>query len=365
MDEPVILVINPGSTSTKLAVYKGKAVQFTHTEEHPYDEIVRFPDVISQTDFRKGVVEKVLAKNGYTPEGIDIFVGRGGLLKPISGGVYAVNDAMIEELSEARNGEHPCNLGAILAHELSFRSEKREPAGTVKAPAYIVDPVVIDEFEPESRISGHPEIPRKSVFHALNQKMVAEKASIQLGKTYEESRLIVAHLGGGVSVGVHKRGRVVDVNNALEGDGPFSPERTGSLPLIDFYRYVTENGMDEPEIYTLVTKKGGLIAHLGTNDCREIEKRIAEGDEKAEVVYKGFILTVAKSIAAGSAVLAGNIDAVVLTGNVAKGKLFLKELKKRIGFIAPVLTFTDNSEMDALAFAAYDAYTGKKPVREY
>jgi butyrate kinase len=356
MAEPLILVINPGSTSTKVSLYKGREAVFSHNEEHNYETIQEFPDVISQADFREEIIRRNLTSRGYKMEDIDVFIGRGGLLRPISGGVYAVSKKMVRELSEALNGEHPCNLGAVLAEKL---------AAEFNAPAYIADPVVVDELDPECRISGHPAIKRKSVFHALNQKMVAEKASKDLGKEYAGTALIVAHIGGGVSVGVHKKGRVIDVNNALEGEGPMSPERTGGLPLIDFYRYVTEHGLSGPEIYKLVTKKGGLIAYAGTNDCREIEKRIAAGDKEAEVVYKGFVLQVAKAIAAGTAVLRGEVDAVVLTGNVAKGKIFSKELKKRIGFIAPVMTYTDNLEMDALAFAALDAYTGRKKVQEY
>ena len=356
MAEPIILVINPGSTSTKVSLYKGRKAVFTHTEEHDYETIQQFPDVISQADFRENVIRQYLKRYGYNVGDVDVFVGRGGLLRPIAGGVYAVNRKMVDELSEARNGEHPCNLGAVLAQKLA--AEKNSPS-------YIADPVVVDELDPECRISGHPAIPRKSIFHALNQKMVAEKASKDLDSEYSETNLIVAHLGGGVSVGVHKKGRVVDVNNALEGEGPMSPERPGGLPLIDFYRYVTGNNMSESEIYKVVTKKGGLIAYCGTNDCREIERRIAEGDADARTVYKGFILQVAKAIAAGAAVLSGEVDAIVLTGNVAKGKLFSAELKKRIGFIARVMTYTDNSEMDALAFAAYDAYTGRKTVQEY
>lgn len=356
MAEPLILVINPGSTSTKVALYKGREAVFTHTEEHDYEVIQEFSDVISQADFREEVIRRYLGGHGYGLEEIDVFIGRGGLLQPIAGGVYAVNQRMIEELSEARNGEHPCNLGAVLARKLAAENN---------APSYIADPVVVDELDPECRISGHPAIERKSIFHALNQKMVAETASKDLGKKYTEANLIVAHLGGGVSVGVHKKGRVVDVNNALEGDGPMSPERTGGLPLIDFYRYAIGGGMDEAEIYKLVTKKGGLVAYCGTNDCREVEQRIHDGDKEAEIIYKGFVLQVAKAIAAGAAVLCGEVDAVVLTGNVAKGKIFSNELKKRIGFVAPVMSYTGNSEMDALAFAARGAYAGKKKVQEY
>lgn len=356
MDKPLILVINPGSTSTKLALYRGRDELFSHNEEHEYEKMAGFPSVIAQADYREAVIRESLESAGYSIPDIAVFVGRGGLLRPVSGGVYAVNERMIAELTGACSGEHPCNLGAVLAAKLA--AEKG-------APAYIADPVVVDEFDPESRISGHPDIERKSIFHALNQKMVAEKASADLGKKYGETNLIVAHLGGGVSVGVHKKGRVVDVNNALEGEGPMSPERTGGLPLIDFYRYVTRKELTEQEVYKTVTKKGGLIAYTGTNDCRELERRITEGDAKTAVVYRGFILQVAKAIAAGAAVLSGKVDAVVLTGGIAKAELFAKELKSRVGFLAPVMTYTDNSEMDALAFAAYDAFTGRKQVREY
>lgn len=354
--KPLIFVINPGGTSTKIALFKGQTPVFSKDIEHSYNEIATFPDVYSQFDFRKKTIVTTLKSFNHTVKDIDVFIGRGGLLRPLPGGVYSVNRKMLSELKTSTHGEHASNLGAVLAHEL---------ARAASAPAYIANPVVVDEMMPEASITGHPDMPRRSIFHALSQKMVAEKASTRLGMDYRKSRLIVAHAGTGVSVGTHRNGKVIDVNNALEGDGPFSPERSGSLPLYEFYTYITQKKLTAPQVYKLITKQSGLVAHLETNDCRKIEKRIASGDRKANTVYNAFIIQTAKAIAAAAAVLSGNVHAIVLAGNVLKNRRFRNRLTSRIKFIAPVFVYTDNSEIQALAQAAYDAYIGARKVNEY
>ncbi len=354
--KPLILVINPGGTSTKIALFKGRSPLFSKTIEHTYKKITSFPTVYHQKAFRIKTILMAMKSVEYSMDDVDIVIGRGGLLRPLPGGVYAVNQKMLLELKQATYGEHASNLGAVLACEL---------AKTSSAPAYIANPVVVDERMPEAAVTGHPAVQRRSVFHALSQKMVAEKTSARLGIDYRKARLIVSHAGTGISVGVHKNGKVIDVNNALEGDGPFSPERSGSLPLYNFYTYVTRKNLTPSQVYKLITKQSGLVAHLGTNDCRTIEQRIISGDRKANTVYNAFVIQNAKAIAAGSAVLSGKVDAIVLAGNVLKNRLFRNRLKSRIKFIAPVFVYTDNSEMQALAWAAHDAYTGAKKVNEY
>ena len=353
---PKALVINPGSTSTKMALYHGRKVIFETELKHSRRSLERFARVLDQVAFRKRAALRALAREGVALAEIDVFVGRGGLLRPVPGGTYEVNDVMLRDLRTGRFGEHASNLGGILAAELAAEHGKN---------AYVADPPVVDELSDVARVSGHPDLPRRSVFHALSQKAVARQAAARLGKPYEKCNLIIAHVGGGVSVGAHRRGRVVDVNNALEGEGPFTPERTGGLSLLAFYRYALGKGLSPEQAARLVTRDGGLGAHLGTNDCRRIEQRIAAGDEKCRLVFDAFVYQVGKEIGAMAAALAGKVDAIVLTGGVVRGSLFRRKLKRMVRFLAPVHVLIGPSEMAALGLAGMEAYTGLRKTRTY
>lgn len=351
-----ILVVNPGSTSTKLAVYRGHRQVIEWNRNHLGEEDDPSENIWDIARRRLADIRKDLDEKGYDPSGFDVVVARGGLLKPLKGGVYRVNEKMVEDLVSCRYGRHLSNIGAVMARILIDRSSE----------AYIVNPVVVDELSDVARVSGHPDIERKSVFHALSQKAVAAQAAAKLHKTYDEARLIVVHAGGGVSVGAHILGRVVDVNNALDGDGPFSPERAGSLPMLQFYRYAHDRKMTPETAAHELTRRSGLKAYLGTSDCREIEERIGRKDPQADLYYRAFVYQVAKEVGAlAAAVFRGQVDAIVLTGGIAAGSYFRRWLKAYVGFLGPVIAYPDTSEMDALAMGALDAFEGRIRVRNY
>jgi butyrate kinase len=355
-NSPLILVINPGSTSTKIALFAGLKCRVETELKHDPKVLAGFDSIIAQDGYRREAVLEFLKQSKVSPEAIDIFIGRGGLLRPLPGGIYEVNQAMIADLRSCCYGEHASNLGAILAAEL---------ASTCGKQALIANPVVVDELSDIARLSGHPDLPRRTIFHALSQKAVAAKAARRLGKRYERCNFVIAHLGGGITVGAHAKGRVVDVNNALDGEGPFTPERIGGIAAIPFLRYCTERNMTVQQATRLLNRDGGLLAHLGTNDCRLIEQKVAAGDEKFTVVYNAFIYQVAKAIGAMAAALSGKVDAVVLTGGVVRGPIFLRKLKAMVKFIAPVIPIIKNSEMEALAEAAVAAHGGTQEVKTY
>ncbi len=355
-NEPLILVINPGSTSTKMSVFEGPKEVYTKTLYHSAEELAQFEHISDQLDFRVSVIEQQLAQNGFADRQIDAVVGRGGLLRPLEGGTYRVNEKMVQELREARYGEHASNLGAIIAHKIGQEHG---------APAFIVDPVVVDELEDIARLSGLPELPRKSIFHALNQKAVARKAAAQLGKKYTDVTLIVAHMGGGITVGIHENGRVVDVNNGLDGEGPYTPERTGTLPVGDLIRLCYSGKYTRSEMLKKNKGQGGVVAYLGTNDMREVEKRALAGEQPWRLVYEGMAYQVAKEICALAAVVSGRVDGIVLTGGVAHSKVFTGWIRERVEFLAPVLEFPGEEEMEALALGAYRVLTGEEEAKEY
>ncbi len=335
-----ILVINPGSTSTKIGIFEGEKPLFIEILRHNSEEIKSFKRIFDQYDFRKNVVLEFLKNKNIPPESLTCVVGRGGLIKPLKSGTYIVNERMIEDLKGAKRGEHASNLGAIIAYEIA------KPLGI---PAYIVDPVVVDEMDDVARISGLKGIERKSIFHALNQKAVARRAAKDLGKKYEEVNLIVAHLGGGISVGAHRKGRVVDVNNALNGDGPFAPERAGGLPTQDLVELCFSGKYTFEEMKKKLAGEGGLVSHLGTSDAREVEKRIKEGDSYAKLVYEAMAYQVSKTIGEMAAVLKGEIDAIVLTGGIAYSEMLTNLIKERVSFLGKILIYPGEDEMEALA----------------
>jgi butyrate kinase len=351
-----ILVINPGSTSTKIGVFDNEISVFEKTIRHDADIINSFDDIISQYEFRKKTILETLDEEGINISKLSAVCGRGGLLRPIEGGTYAVNEQMLSDLHQGYAGQHASNLGGILAYEI---------ASGLNIPSFIVDPVVVDELEPIARISGFSLIERKSIFHALNQKAVARRVARELGKKYEELNLIVAHMGGGITVGAHKKGRVIDVNNGLHGDGPFSPERAGTVPAGDLVNLCFSGDYYREEMMKKLVGQGGLVGYLGTNDAVKVEEMIKKGDKKAELIYSAMAYQVAKEIGAASAVLAGKVDAIILTGGLAYGKDFVKEISERINWIADVIVHPGENELQALAEGALRVLRGEEEVKEY
>jgi butyrate kinase len=352
----LLLIINPGSTSTKIAVYEDEREVLSENIAHPAEELAPFNKIVDQKGFRKGIILRTLKEKSIEPADLAAVIGRGGLLKPIESGVYRVNDTMLEDLYRGVQGEHASNLGGLIADEIA------RPLGI---PAFIVDPVVVDEFEDWARLSGVPEIRRRSIFHALNHKYSARLAARQIGKSYESANLIVCHLGGGISIGVHKQGRVVDVNNALNGEGPIAPERAGTLPAGDLVALAFSGKYPEKDLKKMLTGRGGMVAHLQTNDMRETLKRVAAGDGQAELVLTAMVITVAKQVGACAAVLKGQVDGIVLTGGLAFSTEFVDRIKEHIRFIGPVFVFPGENEMVALAQAGLRVIRGEDTARTY
>ena len=351
-----LLIINPGSTSTKIAIYEDEKEMFEKTLRHSSEEIGKFKHVLEQKSFRTEIILKILQDNKIDIKEMDVVVGRGGLLKPILSGTYEVNDNMLKDLNENIHGQHASNLGAIIANEI---------ASSIGKHAFIVDPVVVDEMEEIARLSGIPELPRKSIFHALNQKAVAKRYARENSKNYEDINVIVTHMGGGVSVGAHKKGKIVDVNNALDGDGAFSPERSGGVPVGDLARMCFSGKYTLEEILKKITGKGGFVAYLDTNDARIVEEAALKGEPKSKLVHDAMGYQVAKDIGAAAAVLNGEVDAIILTGGMAYGKPMVSLLKEKIGFLAPIVVYPGEDEMLALAQGAIRVLNGEEEVREY
>jgi len=351
-----ILVINPGSTSTKMAVFEAEAEKMQHTISHPAAQLKPFQRIVDQTEFRLNLVRAFLASQSIEPKSLQAVVARGGLLKPIPSGVYAVNKAMLADLLEARYGEHASNLGAVLAHRIA------QEAG---CPAYIVDPVVVDEMEDIARLSGLPELKRKSIFHALNHKSAAREAARMIGKTYEEICIIVAHMGGGISVGAHRNGRVIDVNNALDGDGPFSPERSGSLPVGQLVNLCFSGSFTLAEMKRKLVGGGGLVAFRGSNSFTDLKKAMDAGDANAVLLYEAMACKVSQEIAKHSATLKGKIDCIVLTGGLAKDDTFTAKIIERIKHLAPVRVIPGEREMLSLARGALAVLAKQEKTMEY
>lgn len=351
-----ILVINPGSTSTKIGVYEDTRPVMVETLRHSAEEIGRYEHVTDQLEFRHGAIHKLLEDNGIALAELDAVVGRGGLCRPIPSGTYAVNDKMIHDIKHPVMGEHASNLGCLIAREIG---------DGLGIPSFIVDPVVVDELSDLARISGLPEISRVSIFHALNQKAVAKRYARETGQAYKELNLIVAHLGGGISVGAHEGGRVVDVNNALNGDGPYSPERTGGLPVADLVKLCYSGQYTEAEMLKKLTGKGGVVAYLGTNDMMEVEKRIKAGDEKARFIFEGMAYQIAKEIGLAAAVLKGKVDQILVTGGIIYSRDMQAYLKKQVEFIAPITFYPGEDELLALAEGGLRVLNGEEEVSVY
>lgn len=351
-----LLIINPGSTSTKIAIFENENPILVETLRHQADELAQYKTIFDQYSFREDAILKILKQKNVNLKDLDAIIGRGGMLKPIEGGTYAVNDLMLKDLKIGYQGQHASNLGGILAYEI---------ASEFGIPSFIVDPVVVDELQDVARISGMPEINRRSIFHPLNQKAVARRYAALKGVKYEDLNVIVAHLGGGISVGAHTGGRVIDVNNAFDGEGPFSPERTGTLPVGDLIRLCYSGKYTLDEMLKKNVGRGGFVAYLGTNDTREVERRIDAGDKKAELVFNAMAYQVAKEIGGIAAVLSGKVDAILLTGGVAYSKRFTDEVTRRVEFIAPVTVFPGEDEMLALAEGGLRVLRGEEKAKAY
>nr|WP_066257450.1 butyrate kinase [Neobacillus drentensis] len=351
-----ILVINPGSTSTKIGVFDNDISIFEKTIRHEAEIINTFSNIIDQYDFRRTIILEILEHEGINISTLSAVCGRGGLLRPIEGGTYPVNDVMQKDLRSGFAGQHASNLGGIIAFEI---------ASGLNIPSFIVDPVVVDELEPLARISGFSLIERKSIFHALNQKAVARRVAKELGKKYTDLNLIVTHMGGGITVGAHQHGKVIDVNNGLHGDGPFSPERAGTVPVGDLVALCYSGEYYREEIMKMLVGQGGLVGYLGTNDAVKVEQRIASGDDVAKLVFEAMAYQVAKEIGAASAVLSGKVDAIILTGGLAYGKGFVKSITDRINWIADVIVQPGENELQALAEGALRVLRGEEEAKVY
>lgn len=350
------LIINPGSTSTKIGVFEDETLLFEETLRHSTEEIAQYASIVEQKDFRKNIILDLMKEKDFDMKSLDVIVGRGGMLKPIPGGTYAVTDDLLEDLKVGVQGQHASNLGGILAREI---------ADSIGIPSYIVDPVVVDELMPTARYSGVPELPRISIFHALNQKAVAKRYANEKGVTYDSLNLIVVHMGGGVSVGAHEKGKVVDVFNALDGDGAFSPERAGAVPPGALIKMCFSGKYTEKEVYKKLVGNGGFNAYLNTNDMRDVDKMVDEGNKEAEEIREAFILQVAKDIGSMACVLKGKVDQIIMTGGIAYDKAVTDGLKEKAGFIAPVTVYPGEDELLALAQGAIRVMTGKETAMVY
>jgi len=351
-----ILTINPGSTSTKIGLYHDTAEVFMENISHSTKDIAKFITVTDQFEYRFETITAFLSSQNIKASDLSAVVARGGLLKPMVGGTYHITAAMLDDLKHNRYGAHACNLGGIIADLLAKEGG---------CPGYIVDPAVVDELAPVARLSGRPDITRKSIFHALNHKAVAKRFAKSINRPYVSLNLIIAHLGGGISIACHTFGEAVDVNNAFDGEGPFSPERAGTIPAKQFADKIISEKLDIDTIASLLAGKGGLVAYLGTNDVREVERRIAAGDKQAELVYQAMIYTIAKSIGAAAIPVCGKVDYIMLTGGIAYSEQLTAKLTEYVSFIAPVVILPGENELQALAEGAYRVLIGEETAKKY
>lgn len=351
-----ILVLNPGSTSTKLAIFENELEREAVSLSHSNAELIQFKEIVDQREFRERVVIEWLRSQNIKLGSLTAIVARGGLLAPLVGGTYRINELMVRQLEQGIYGKHAANLGALIASHLGQE---------LNIPAFVVDPVAVDEFTSLARLSGTPGIERRSLFHALNQKASAKKTAQLLGRAYEDLNLIVAHLGGGISIGVHRRGKVIDVNEALTGEGPFSPERTGSLPTTALVRYFFEQSASKEELIRRFTGKSGWVAYLGSNDSRLVVQKIQAGDKKALFYFQALAYQIVKEIGRCSTVLGGRVDQIILTGGLAFTAELVRAIQKRVQFIAPLTVLPGENEMEALALGALRVLQGLEPAQDY
>ncbi len=352
-----ILAINPGSTSTKIAIYNNTKSAFLKNIKHSATDLQKFSAITDQYEFRKKFILDELKDAGISIKSFSAIIGRGGLVKPIESGVYEVNEAMLKDLRKGVMGEHASNLGGLMAHDIAL--------SIPGARAFIADPVVVDELQDVARISGHPLFQRRSIFHALNHKAIGRIHAESTNSNYSELNLIIAHLGGGISVGAHSRGKVIDVNNALDGEGPFSPERSGTLPAGCLAKICYDGRYSLNDVKKMITGRGGLMAYFNTNDAYEIELRARDGDPKAILIQNAMSYQIGKEIGSMASVLKGRVDAVILTGGIAHNPMLVSYLKDMVSFIAPVVVYPGEDEMKALAMNVFMVLTGKAESKIY
>lgn len=351
-----ILVINPGSTSTKLAIFEDEKEKWNKELKHSSGKIKSFTKIIDQLEWRESLIREEIKSSEYSFNKLDAIVARGGVaLDPLLGGTYIIEKEMVHDLKIAKNSSHASNLAGIIAYNLGEEFD---------IPAYTVDPISVDEFEDVARLSGLPEIPRKCQSHALNLKSIGRKTAKYIDKKFSECNLVGAHLGGGISIAPLKKGRIVDVNNANQG-GPYSPERVGTLPSLDLAEYIFKNQPKRDEFVKKLLGNGGLTAYLGTSDGLEIEKRIEKGDKKAELAYEGMIYQIAKEIGAMATVLNGDVDAIFITGGLARSKYITNRVIKRVEYIAEVFVYPGAAEMENLALGALRVLKGEEDTLKY
>lgn len=355
MNKENILVINPGSTSTKIAIFNNEKLIFEKIINHPDNELANFRQISEQNDYRYNLIINYLYKENFNFHNLRAIVARGGLIKPIASGVYAINQNMVNDLNNALYGQHASNLGALIANKIAEKYQ---------VPAFIADPVVVDELWPVARISGLKNVKRKSLFHALNQKSVARKISAQINKKYEEANFVVAHLGGGISVSAHYQGQVVDTNNALNGDGPFSPERSGTLPLAEFAKICCENQYDYTIVNQIISSQGGIFSYFGTRDLKLLEEKALE-DQEVMMILEAMCYQVSKEIGAYATALKGQLDGIIITGGLAKSNFLINLIKKYISWISLIYVVPGENELVALNRAALNALNEQTEIKQY
>ncbi len=357
MADRKILIVYPEPQETRVAVYLGTELIFLKTIKHSPQEIARFRDVIDQKDWRKNLILKELTENDINTDLIEVVMGMSGLVKPLKSGIYEINDRMKEDLRIGLMGKHAVNLGGLIAADIAESLGKK---------AYIMDPIVVDELDDVARVSGHPLFQRKSIFHALSHKFVARKYARSIHRRYEELNLVVVHIGSeGISVGAHKQGRVIDVNNTFDGDGPFSISRTGSLPVGDLVRMCFSGKYTEEEMIRMITEGGGYAAYLGTSNINEIDKRIMSGDDTATFYSYALAYQVAKEVGAMATVLEGNVDAILLSGNIFNSQRFIKNVTNRVSKIADVMLYPSVNNFEALMMSGISIMNGEAEIMEY
>jgi butyrate kinase len=353
----IILAINPGSTSTKIAIYEGSKPLFLKNITHPQEDLIRFRKITDQYEYRKNHIIKELEQSHIEVEKIEAIVARGGLIRPIKSGVYRINDRMKEDLRNGLLGEHASNLGGLIADEIACKIPNCK--------AFIADPVVVDELNEVARFTGHPKFKRLSIFHALNQKATGRAYARLINKKYDELNLIIAHMGGGISVGAHCQGKVIDVNQALDGEGPFSPERTGTLPAGALAKMCFEENLTLEEVKKMITGEGGLTAYLGTNNGYEVELMAQDGDENARLIQDAMSYQIGKEIGGMAAVLKGKIDAIILTGGISHNPMVVEYIKQMVSFIAPVIIYPGEDELHALVWNGLLVLKGELIAKDY
>ena len=362
-----ILVVNTGSTSTKIAVYDSGEKLFEKNLTHTAEEISQYESVMDQTPMRRDAITDFLYEKGVALESIDIAMARGGLITPIRTGVYEVNQEMRDALMAAKEGAHACNLSALIADDIAVMvNEAREAKGMeARCRAFIADPPMADEMLPEVKVGGLPEFPRRTLFHALNSRAMVRRYARSVGKTNKQVTVIVAHMGGGSSVSLHRNGLVIDTNDALGGDGPISPERAGSVPAFPLVEKCFSGKWTKEQIKKRLVGRGGAVAYFGTNDLREVAARANAGETECDTFLRGYCVSVAKYIASLSAVVCGEVDAIILTGGIAHNAAIVEEITRRVSFIAPVEVYAGENELESLAENGYGILAGEFDIKYY